>query len=319
MGKKREILIGLISTFFTLVAFRVLGPTQPWFNWTITATRWANALLFIALCAIIYHLLGWLLKDRNLRNIIQSIFLVGAGIGVFFVYQDQLLAALISVGVLAVIFTFLFQAPLLSIVAYLYIRVGRVYKRGDRIRIADIKGEVLDVNPLRTELLGIGGEYVASDLPSGRIFTFPNSLVLNEAVCNYTSEYPYVWIDIPLQLTYDTDFDYVRQKSEKIIRKHLKGELTEMKEHYERLLKRHRSVGEFLPIAYNIIPTWSWVECRITFPVPPKEQSTLTTQVTEDLIHDFEKTNKVKFPGEKYESIRVTTPRKKRSKRSKKR
>lgn len=318
MGKKRDILIGLMSIFFTLLAFRVIGPEQPWFNWTITATRWANALLFIALSAIIYHLLGMFLKDRKLRNITQSIWLVAAGIGLFFVYQDQLLAALISVGVLAVIFTFLFQAPLLSIVAYLYILVGKVYKKGDRIRIGDIKGEVLDVNPLRTELLGIGGEYVASDLPSGRIFTYPNSLVLEEPVCNFTTEYPYVWVDIPLQLTYGTNFDYVRLKSEKIIRKHLKKELKEMKERYEGLLKRHRSEGEFLPIAYNIIPTWSWVEFRITFPVPPKQQSTLTTNITEDLIHDFESTKKVKFPGEKYES-RVPAPRKKRSRRSKKR
>jgi len=60
------------------------------------------------------------------------------------------------------------------------------YRVGDRIKIGDATGDVIDVSYLDTTLWEFGGEYLSSDHPSGRLIKFPNSNVLNEAVYNYS-------------------------------------------------------------------------------------------------------------------------------------
>jgi len=294
--EKKGVLTTLVALFISLFILRAFGPTQPWFEWTVTTTRWANALLFISLCFIIYHLFSTIQDDR-IRSIIQNIFIVISTIMLFFVYQNQLTTVFIGLGILAAAGTLIFQAPLLSIVAWIYLTTTNVYRKGDRIRVGDVKGEVLSINPMRTEILEIGGEYVANDLTSGRVNTFPNSLILSQTVSNYTTEYPYLWVDIPFQLTYETDFDFVKKTMEQIARKHIKTYLADMEQQYKRFMRQHKTKGEFKPIAFNINPIQSWIEIRITIPLPPKKQTDLTTAITEDLLKAFNKNpNKVRFP-----------------------
>ena len=151
---------------------------------------------------------------------------------------------------------------------------------------------------MRTKIFEIGGEYTASDLPSGRIITLPNSLLLSEPVSNFTKDVPYVWVDIPFDLTYETDFEFVKLQVEKIIRNRLKGKLETIRERYEKAIKTYRVKDEpFIDINFNLIPSGSWIEFRVTFPVDPKEQTIITTEITEDILRVFNKhPNKVRFP-----------------------
>lgn len=294
--EKKGVLATLVSLFIVLLGLRVFGPTQPWFEWTVATTRWANALIFISLCSIIYHFFS-IIQDERTRKTIQNVFLVIAAIMLFFVYQNQLTTVFIGLGILAAAGTLIFQAPLMSIVAWIYLTTTNVYRKGDRIRIGDVKGEVLSINPIRTEILEIGGEYVANDLTSGRVSTFPNSLILTQTVSNYTTEYPYLWVDIPFQLTYETDFAFVKKTMEQVARKHIKEHLEDMERQYGKFMREHKAKGEFNPIAFNINPIQSWIEIRITFPLPPKQQTNITSNVTEELLKIFNKhPNKVRFP-----------------------
>ena len=56
---------------------------------------------------------------------------------------------------------------------------GKVpYQVGDRIKIGEATGDVIDVGYLDTTLWEFGGQYLSTDHPSGRIIKFPNSNVL---------------------------------------------------------------------------------------------------------------------------------------------
>jgi hypothetical protein len=60
------------------------------------------------------------------------------------------------------------------------------YRVGDRIKIGEATGDVIDVGYLDTMLWEFGGEYLSTDHPSGRVIKFPNSNVLSTAVYNYS-------------------------------------------------------------------------------------------------------------------------------------
>lgn len=296
MAKKSSILPLIVTTLLLLV-IRFIGPIQPWVNWTVTTTRLSNASLIIIGAVLASDLITRFVADRKLRNLAHSVTWVGALILIFFAYHDKLIAVGISLGIIAAIFGFVFQAPLLSIAAYVYIKASNVYRRGDRIRVGELKGEVMSVSPIRTEILEVGGEYLSADLPSGRIFKFPNSVVLQQPVSNYTHELPYIWVDLPFHLGYTSDFDFIIKKIDAHLKKKLKKTMPDVQDHFDRIIRQHYIKVPFPGINYNLIADRGWMTLRVIFPVDPREQAKVTTDITKDILNILKKhKRKVRLP-----------------------
>ena len=67
-----------------------------------------------------------------------------------------------------------------------FILVRRPYRIGDRIKIDDATGDVIDVGYLDTTLWEFGGQLLSTDHPSGRVIRFPNEKVLDSIIYNYS-------------------------------------------------------------------------------------------------------------------------------------
>ncbi len=283
-----------VALFCLLLVIRIIGPLQNFVEWNQIIRFFVNSAVVLGGAFIVMELIKKVVKEYSLIKISRSIILMGSAIIIFFIFQDQIIAAGISLGILAGVLVFIFQAPILNFVGWVYLTTGSIYKEGDRIRIGDIKGDVMGINLIRTKVKEVGGEYVEADLPSGRIFTFPNSILLSEAVSNYTKGFPYIWVDIPFQLTYESDFGFVMEKVEKIVLKNLEEDRENMIEKYNRSFQE--DISKDL-VNFNLNPQQSWVNLRVTFPLKPKQQSYVTTKVTQEILDFFnENSDKVKFP-----------------------
>ena len=294
---KRTVL-SLIIFSFILALFQIVGLLEYVFDWAITVSNLINSVIVVIVGLFLIYLSKRIFKDLTLRKIVNYMIFIGAAITIFFIFQENLVAVGISLGIIAVAFTLIFQSPILNLVGWIYITMGRVYSEGDRIRVGNYKGDVVDINPMRTKIFEIGGEFTTSDLPSGRIITLPNSLLLSEPVSNFTKDVPYVWVDIPFDLTYETDFEFVKTEIGKIIRNRLEDQLETIQDKYEKAVKTYHIKEEpFIDVSFNLTPRGSWIEFRVTFPVDPKEQHIITTEITEKIIEMFNKyPDKVRFP-----------------------
>lgn len=76
---------------------------------------------------------------------------------------------------------------------------------GDRIQIGEHAGDVVDISVLHFTLLEIGN-WVAGDQSTGRVIRVPNAKVLTESVANYTAEFPYLWNEIPVVITFESNW-----------------------------------------------------------------------------------------------------------------
>jgi len=95
------------------------------------------------------------------------------------------------------------QTPMTSFLGWIYILVRAPYRVGDRIKIGDATGDVIDVSYLDTTLWEFGGDFLSTDHPSGRVIKFPNSKVLSSTVYNYTWPlFPYVWNEVKFSIAY---------------------------------------------------------------------------------------------------------------------
>ncbi len=81
-----------------------------------------------------------------------------------------------------------------SLIGWVYILFRHPYRVGDRIKIGDATGDVIDVGYIDTALWEFGGPYLSTDHPSGRMIKFPNNKVLDSIVYNYSGpHFPYIW------------------------------------------------------------------------------------------------------------------------------
>jgi small-conductance mechanosensitive channel len=105
------------------------------------------------------------------------------------------------------------QAVLLSVAAYFFV-IGRYGIRiGDRISVAGVTGEVIDVSPVRFYLMELAGSDV-NLFPTGRIVVFSNS-VLFQATTPLYKQIPgtdYTWHEVVLQCVPAADYKLLEEK-----------------------------------------------------------------------------------------------------------
>ena len=94
---------------------------------------------------------------------------------------------------------------LVDIAGWLILISKPPFEVGDRIQIGDHSGDVVDVSVLHFHLLEIGN-WVDSDQSTGRLIRIPNSKILTDPIANYTSEFPFLWHEVPVVITFESDW-----------------------------------------------------------------------------------------------------------------
>src|SRR3954463_513583 len=148
-------------------------------------------------------------------------------------------AALTALGVGSIILGLAVQTPMTSFIGWIYLLVRRPYRVGDRIKIGDATGDVIDVSYLDTTLWEFGGKYISGDHPSGRTIRFPNSKVLDSMVWNYSWPlFPYIWNEVKLQIAYQSDLKFVAETMQRVVTEELGNDMIERIGVYRDLLAR---------------------------------------------------------------------------------
>jgi len=200
----------------------------------------------------------------------------------------NLYPALVSLGIISLILGFALQTPITSFIGWIYLLIRRPYRVGDRIKIGEAKGDVIDVSYLDTTLWEFGGPYLSTEHPSGRIIKFPNSLVLRESVYNYSWPlFPYIWQEIKFQVAYDSDLEFVARTMQQVVEEELGEEMLDRVRVYCDLLSQ-TPVNELeiqeRPVVHFRASDTSWLEAIVRYLVHPKESGRVKTRLIKNLL-----------------------------------
>jgi len=238
-------------------------------------------------------------ERHKLRSVLQFCFVVLGTLAVLGVVTDRWVPALVSLGVVGFAITFALQQPLLSLFGWVYIMVKEPYQVGDRVAIDGSKGDIIDVDFLVTTLWEVDGELVASNQPSGRHVTVPNSVVLSTQITNFSrEEFPYVWNEIEVQVAYETDLDFASALLRDVAEDYLGAEM-------ERAVARYRDLIEETPVeldvnerpSVNVAPEGTFVTLRLRYLVPPREGQRTKNELYRRVLARFrEHPERVAFP-----------------------
>ena len=112
--------------------------------------------------------------------------------------------SLLGTGLVTAALIYVLQEPLLNIVGWVVLVTMGLYKLGDRIEMNQSKGYVVEITPMNTTLREFGG-LLYGDAFTGRYVTIPNSQILKGNVFNYTKDTPFVWDQLIVSVTYESD------------------------------------------------------------------------------------------------------------------
>lgn len=94
---------------------------------------------------------------------------------------------------------------IMNIAGWAYIVTKGPFNVGDRIEIGETSGDVIDVQLFEFALLETRN-WVDADQSTGRIVYAPNRMIFNEPLFNYSTGIPYVWDEIPIYVTYESNW-----------------------------------------------------------------------------------------------------------------
>ena len=237
----------------------------------------------------------------NLKRIVNFVRLIAVAFVIVSVLFSNWYTALVSLGVLSLILGFALQTPITSFIGWIYILIRTPYRVGDRIKIGDASGDVIDVSYLDTTLWEFGGEYLSTDHPSGRVIKFPNSHVLSETVYNYSwALFPYIWNEIKFSVAYESDLQFVSSAILEIAEQEVGEDMMARVRTFKSLLARtpvdHLQVQERPVVQFRTNPN-TWIDVIVRYLVHPKEAGRIKTKLTMRMLERLnEKPDLVLFP-----------------------
>ncbi len=108
--------------------------------------------------------------------------------------------------------------PIVSLVAWFFILWRRPFEVGDRIQVGDFAGDVIDQRIFQFTLMEIGN-WVDADQTTGRIIHVPNASVFSEPQANYSKGTRYIWNELPVLVTYESDWESAKSLLHEIVSK----------------------------------------------------------------------------------------------------
>ena len=299
------LLIGLITLYYLLGLDIFAVPAR----YVILLRRLLTGVILIVLVmgiakSIEVYLIGQIENKParyNLTRVLYLVMVLAISIIVLSVLSATWYTALISLGLISLILGFALQTPITSFIGWIYLLIRRPYRVGDRIKIGEAKGDVIDVSYLDTTLWEFGGPYLSTEHPSGRIIKFPNSQVLSQTVYNYSwALFPYVWNEIKFQVAYDSDLEFLARTMQQVVEEDLGEQMPDRVRVYRDLLSQ-TPVDELeiqeRPVVHFRASENTWLEAIVRYLVHPKESGRVKTRLTKKLLEKLNaEPERVLFP-----------------------
>ena len=194
------------------------------------------------------------------------------------------------------------QTPVTSFLGWIYILARAPYRVGDRIKIGDATGDVIDVSYLDTTLWEFGGgDLLSTDHPTGRIIKFPNSKILSSTVYNYTWPlFPYVWNEIKFSIAYNSDLAFIAETMQRVASAEVGESMKRQIRVYRELLSQtpvdQLEVREEPSVLFRVNAN-TWLDAIVRYLVHPKEAGRVKTRLIKKLLTELNSSpERVMFP-----------------------
>jgi small conductance mechanosensitive channel len=214
-----------------------------------------------------------------------------------------------SVGLLGLALSWALQAPIESFAGWLLNSFQGYYRVGDRIEVGEVFGDVYRVDALTTTVWEAGGpdKPVHGAQPTGALITFPNSEVLRANIINYTRGFPYVWDEVTVGISNESDIAHAMHVVATVATRVVGEAMRDPVTRYRALLERENLAYDVAdePQVY-LAPTESWMDLTVRYLVAARERRKWSSLLHREIHMELAKPENASRIKGSYPVTRVT-------------
>lgn len=178
------------------------------------------------------------------------------------------------------------QDMLANLAGWVFILVRSPFRIGDRIEIGPHMGDVVDIRPFRFVLLEIG-KWVHAEQGTGRAIHVPNNWVFKHPVANYDEAFGFIWNEVEVVVTYESDWRAAKKALERILREHA-PELTD--DDMRHIAKKgedfHIRVGKLTPVVWTSAVDFG-IRLTLRYLCRTRDRRRSTSELWETILDEF--------------------------------
>jgi len=175
---------------------------------------------------------------------------------------------------------------LANIAGWLFIMFRRPFVIGDRIQIGPHSGDVIDLRLYQFSILEIGN-WVEADQSTGRIIHIPNGKVFTEPQANYTQGFRYIWNELEIRLTFESNWQKAKEILNTIMNNHTQNIIGPAERDLKEASKLYLIHYQYLtPIIYATVMKYG-VKLTARYLCDPLKRRSTEAATWEDILKEF--------------------------------
>jgi small-conductance mechanosensitive channel len=237
----------------------------------------------------------WFWTGQGL-NLATTVLLILGLLTIWFDNPNRLatVVGLVTAGV-----AFALQKVITAMAGYFTILRSNIFSVGDRIQMGGVRGDVISLGFIQTTIMEMGqppsfeqtnsSSWVKSRQFTGRIVTVTNDRIFEEPVYNYTRDFPFLWEEISIPISYSADRDRAEQILLECAERHTER-INEMSREALKIMRDRYFLHshDLTPKVYYRI-TNNWLELSVRFVVRERAIRDLKDAVSRDILKAFDK------------------------------
>jgi len=199
--------------------------------------------------------------------------------------------------------------PIVNLAGWLFILWRRPFEVGDRIELGRFQGDVIDVRLFQFTVLEIGN-WVAADQSTGRVVHVPNGLVFTESTANYSKGFRYIWNELPVLLTFESNWRRAKGLLLDIAHRHADHSSAEAEGGIKEAARKFMIFySKLTPIVYTDVRE-SGVLLTIRYLCKPRERRGSAEAIWEEVLETFARNRDIEFayPTQRFFNRAEETP-----------
>jgi small-conductance mechanosensitive channel len=231
----------------------------------------------------------------HVRRVVRYLSTIVGAVAIVLVWRVFHGHGTVVVGFVVAGLTFALQEVVGAVAGWFNIVTGRIYRVGDRIEIAGVHGDVIDISLLRTKLLEFGAEQAAADPTTstwvrgrqytGRIVAFSNKTTFTEPTFNYSGIFDVIWEEVTVPVGYGTDWKLAEQIMLEEAQRAASGEEAEAA--VQNLQRRYPVPAAEVEPRIFVHLTDNYVELAARFTVPVRKARTVKSEMSRRVLERF--------------------------------
>jgi len=197
-------------------------------------------------------------------------------------------------GILSAALVIALKDSVADLAGWIFLMWLKPFTTGDRIEIAGVSGDVVELRIFKFSLMEIGN-WVDADQSTGRVIHIPNHKIFTESIANYTADFPFIWNELPVRISLESNWIKAKKLLQTIAGRHSANISDQDKQ-------KLRRDGRSYLITYRILTPTVYTDVKdfgivltIRYLTDPRTRRKTEQMIWEDVLTEFAQHEDISF------------------------